>query len=187
MRYVDDRAVIDPASGFAGTYTYRANDVAAPNLTSGGTHQPYGHDTMASVYTRYKVLSSKITATFYAPTGATDGVASIKLSTSGTQTTTATLALEQPGTTYKPLGEHDGPRGVVVLKKTFNAKRFWGPITGGLARDTSATFGASPVVQSFFHLGLMSGSNTGNYPSTRMHVTITYKVLCIEPKNLLQS
>ncbi len=185
LRYVSNSATIDPvAADVIGTYTFRANDIQDPNGTGVG-HQPYGHDTLALVYNRNKVLSSKITVEFLA--GATGGTynafAAIQLSTEGTPTTNPTLFLEQPATTYKAVGGLDTGHPVKVAK-TFQADKFFKGIPN---KDLTANFGGSPTEQAFYHIGI-GGMNEGtDVPRFDMIVTITYKVLVLEPKSLGES
>ncbi len=187
MRFCSDLGIINPTVGTKGTYIFRTNDIFDPNFTATG-HQPYGHDTLALVYTKYKVLSSKITVHF-AATGignSHNGIASIQVKTTSTAEPNPTLTCEQPETTYKAIGPEDSNKGLVTLSKTFNTNRFFGR-SDVQGRNLSAAFGVSPVTQAFYHVGLQHQNALGDYPSTNFFTTITYKVLCTEPKDLGQS
>lgn len=187
MRYCSDDGSINPASALKGTYTFRCNDIFDPDLTGTG-HQPYGHDILSTVYTKYKVLSSKITVHF-APSGvgnSHNAIASIQVKTTSAAEQNPTLTCEQPETTYKVMGPEDSNRGFVTLSKTFNTRRFFGR-SDVQGRNLSAAFGVSPVTQAFFHVGLSSVDATGDVPVTRFWTTITYKVLCTEPIDLGES
>jgi len=47
-------------------YVYACNDIFDPNVTGTG-HQPYFHDQLAQLYTRYDVIRSKIFVQYYQP------------------------------------------------------------------------------------------------------------------------
>lgn len=185
MRYVDNLATIDPVVGTVGTYSYRANDIFDPNLTGVG-HQPYGHDTLALVYGRYKVLSSKITVRYYAggTGGVYSGLGSIQTSTETIATTNPTLMLEQPETTYGPIASLQSNKGVTTLSKTYNAARFFGKKRN---HELTANMGAGPTEKAYFHIGVQGTTSTSDVPRYDLAVTITYKVLLTEPIALGQS
>lgn len=178
MRYVEDGASLPPAGGpgLITSHVFVANSIHDPNSTGVG-HQPYGHDTIATVYGRYRVLSAKCTATFAANSAvANSGKAVIQVSTVGAATSNPTLFLEQPDTTYKTLPT--GNAGSVTVVKHFNARRFFGPKSGD--RLTS-NFGTSPTELAFFLIGVVPLDDTVTMGGTQLHVTITYKVLLSEP------
>ncbi len=185
LRYVDNLATLDPIIGTVGAYTFRANDIFDPNATGAG-HQPYGHDTLATVYHRYKVLSSKITVVFHTTGGdaVSSGTGAIQLSTVGTATTNPTLFLEQPETTYKAIGPLSGPGGITKLTKTYNAARFYGKRRN---KDLTADFGVSPAEVAFFHIGVQGVLPADDMAKVDMTTTITYRVLVTEPEALGQS
>ncbi len=58
LRYVDT-ITIDPGAAAIGIHVFRANSIFDPDLTGTG-HQPLLHDTYATLYDRYRVVSSKI-------------------------------------------------------------------------------------------------------------------------------
>lgn len=56
------------AAGVASVQTYNLNSLFDPDRTGSGT-QPYGYDTLASIYNRYRVLSTRWKVTFLPTTG----------------------------------------------------------------------------------------------------------------------
>ncbi len=186
MRYNNNLVTLNPSVGGIATHVFRANDINIPDATTGVTHQPYGHDTVASVYNRFKVLSSQITVVFQPQGGdsLSQGVAAVQLATIGTPTTNATLMLEQPETSYKPVGPLTGGRGVTTITKSFNAARFYGKKRNF---ELTADFNNSPVEQAFFILSTQATNVLTNMAITDCTVTITYRVLCTEPLALGQS
>ncbi len=179
MRYVTNLASIDPVVSGIGYYTFRSNSIFDPDLTGVG-HQPYGHDTLETVYNTYRVLSSKITVQFYASAtgGIHSGVASIQSSTDNLPETNPNTALEQPATTYGPIASLESNKGVTKLTKTFVSSKMFGR---DKRDDTSATFGVSPIEKSYFHIGVQSAQNGTDLPRVDLYVTITYKVLLTDP------
>lgn len=67
-------------SGVFGTeQVYILNAMFDPDYSVGG-HQPYGRDTLSSIYSRYKVLGVYIDVTFYSPSSGSSIATGIKLS-----------------------------------------------------------------------------------------------------------
>lgn len=72
-KYCELSTLTAGTAGIMGTeIIYRLNDLYDPYF-SGGGHQPYGRDTMAGIYNRYKVSGCKIDLTFTDPSA--DGMA----------------------------------------------------------------------------------------------------------------
>jgi len=55
-KYSENITVPGPGGGGLAQYNYRLNSIFDPNL-SGIGYQPYGHDTLATLYNRYRVIS----------------------------------------------------------------------------------------------------------------------------------
>lgn len=56
MKYAESFDIPIPMTGFVGTYRYNLNSIFDPNRTGVG-HQPYGRDTLSTIYNRYRVIS----------------------------------------------------------------------------------------------------------------------------------
>lgn len=54
MKYVDTFSLYTTTLARCGQYNFRLNSLYDPNLTGTG-HQPYGRDTLATLYNRYRV------------------------------------------------------------------------------------------------------------------------------------
>lgn len=176
MRYVTDFPFINPSPGVAGFFSLRANAIHEP--LTGDASQPYGHDTLQTVYGRNKVISSKITVTFSSPgTGATAvGLGSLQLSTILVPTTDKNLLLEQPETTWKTItGNDQYPR---TLTKHYNAAQFFGKNRN---KDLTANFGSLPAEIAWFHIGVQSMDPAQTHAKVFCHSVITFKVLVTEP------
>ncbi len=93
-------------SGVGGVFTsqiYRANDMFDPYFTGVG-HQPYGRDTLATLYNKYKVLGVKVELTFTDPKE--DGIACALMTSSPNEPIslaglTVSQAQEKPNVTIK--------------------------------------------------------------------------------------
>lgn len=178
MRYVSD-GFINPLPNTVGSLSFRANSIFDPDVLVGG-HQPYGHDTLETVYAHYDVISAKCTATFTGTAGGEigTGIAFIKLSTLSAHTFDRQLIREQPGIKWKIAGSIDSTNNA-TLSKNFNASQFWGGKRG--KTNQSAHFGNNPSEQAYFHVGIMSTNDTTNVAPTAVNVTITYKVRVSDP------
>ncbi len=185
LRWVTNKKTVNPGVGTPGTVSFRANSIFEPDAAGTDTHQPYGHDTLATVYERYKVVSAKITVSFVGTGGdqLSGGMASIQLSTAITPTTNTTLMLEQPETTYKPYNPLSYG-GKTILSKTYSASKFFGKRRN---KDLTAQFGVDPVELAFFHVSAHGSTAAINPAVVDLIVTITYKVIITEPKALGQS
>lgn len=185
LRYVDNLGSIDPGVGVASVYSYRANSIFDPNYTGVG-HQPYGHDTLATVYSRYKVNSSTITCHFFQDgnLGSALGICSITLSSDAAAPTNPTLVCETPETSYKPIGTADGGRGITKLVKTYKARRFFGRKRNS---DLTANFGVDPAEVAYFHIQAQGITATADLSEVYLYVTITYNCTITEPLALGQS
>jgi len=71
MKYADSVQVTGPGLGGISTFRFNLNSIYDPNRTGLG-HQPYGHDTLATLYNRYRVIKCKYVISAI-PTGATTG------------------------------------------------------------------------------------------------------------------
>lgn len=77
-----------------GTYYFNLNSVFDPNRTGVG-HQPYGHDSLASIYNRYRVIACSYNITAYSG-GSTIRVAAQPLNELYTATPSLSAICENP-------------------------------------------------------------------------------------------
>lgn len=85
LRYCAN-VTLDAAVGTIGKWQFRCNSLFDPDVTGTG-HQPYGFDTLASIYNHYQVMKSFITIEGVAASvglNAGNGVAGILVSDDGT-------------------------------------------------------------------------------------------------------
>ncbi len=189
LRYVQHVSV-NPASGLAADYVFRANSIHDPNFTGGG-HQPYGHDTLELLYDRYMVVGSKITAEFVS-TGTspatTDAVVGISLEDDSVTNTLTHHWMEQPKSNWKMIGPSDGGKGSAKLTKTFGLKKFFGVVNpADVPTRFGAQFGSNPSETAWYHLMVAPVNPTDDTQLVNIMVTVEYTVLVTELKDLTQS
>lgn len=161
------------------------NSIFDPNRTGTG-HQPYSHDTMASLYNRYRVIACNYLVTVYSSQGATLQVAALPANEEFAATSISDYR-ENPRCKYMVQGT-----GAPV--KFLKGKVYLPALTGRtkaqyMADDRyQAQFGASPSELMILNLNTQqldesSLASTG----TVYQVTLTYTVELFDPKNLGQS
>ncbi len=104
MVYSETIQLTSGALGVFDEEIYRANDLFDPDFAIGG-HQPYGRDTLATLYNKYKVLAVKVDLTFTDPK--VDGMAVALMTTSPNELGTGlanhpvSVISEKPNATVK--------------------------------------------------------------------------------------
>lgn len=161
------------------------NSIFDPNITGGG-HQPYGHDTFASLYNRYRVISCSYIISAYATGTNTFQVAALPAN----QTFIASFLdeyRENPRCKYMIQSAGGGTRmlkGRVYLPSLVGRNR-----AQYMADDRySAVFGTSPAELAVLNIsGSNFGQTSGVDPGITYNVTLVYTVECFDVKNLSQS
>lgn len=187
---------IDPPAATAGYYIFRANSIYDPNYTlSSGTtsdHQPYTHDTWATLYDHYIVLGSIMKATITsAASGTGEGVvAGVLLDDSATFVVTDIELLMEKHYTKTALLTQSNSNKPLTLTKKFSAKRWFG-VKDVVDNKSSygANFGYNPSDSAYYGIfvGSLDDTYTDNPPKFNIAVTIDYIVELSEPKELVQS
>jgi len=161
------------------------NSIHDPNRTGIG-HQPYGHDTFATLYNRYRVIAASYVVSAYSSQGAT-----IQL---------AALPANEEFSAVSISDYRENPRGKFLVQtpgaalKVLKGKVYLPSLVGRsksqyMADDRyQAQFGSSPSELAILNLNTQqfdesSLLNTG----TTYQVTITYTVELFDLKNLGQS
>lgn len=169
------------AANVVNEYIFNLNSIYDPNV-SGGGHQPYGRDTLATLYERYRVYKVKYCITAR-PAGNTATVHYAVVHDAALTYNNAdpSTFFEQPHCQYV-VAKMDAP---VRLKGTVNLQKFFGVARSEYNDDRfQATFGTSPaelIRLSFGH------SSSGGTPSITYDVYLKYYVKCMDPKMLAQS
>lgn len=144
-------------AGIPSVYTFRANDVFDPDVTSGG-HQPRGHDQMLQFYQHCTVISSKINVAF-APDTATDlgqaTVMGIELSDNVVSITAASgIAQAMESKFFRYIIMAPDYNGSKYVSQSFGIKKFFKVGRGSIISEdqyrSSSTSGASE--QAYYHV-----------------------------------
>lgn len=169
---------LDPSLGTPGPYLFRANSIHDPDFTGIG-HQPYGHDTYASIYNHYNVRSAIITMT---PSLSRNGVMGISLTDDSTVQSDYDTIRETKGTRFATITADGGLNPSV--KNYYNVNQnFDIPFQ----KATSASFGASPSEGMYFHCWFEAADSTSDQSAASFIITISYVVDMWELRDLGQS
>jgi hypothetical protein len=138
------------------------NSLFDPNRTGTG-HQPYGFDTLAALYNRYRVLSVKWRVTFGSQSGTYQLVVvpvNGLINTAITDLTSFQTACELPLSVVKTQGGGGGP--TIIVQKSIHLRALTGVTqTEYLADDRfEATFGASPAELLTLYVGFYNPSGS---------------------------
>lgn len=162
-------------------YFFSCNNIYDPN-GSGGGHQPYGHDTYATIYNHYTVIKSKITFIIAQNTAVLQS-----MTFGGTITDDATVNpgfdnwLERPGVKSKQLQHNAGPGYLPITLYWDRAKRFPRDDT---TYSLSGVMGASPAEQEFFEIDWQTAASGLATGLVFVNVKIEYTVEFYELKDL---
>lgn len=167
-------------------YNYRCNSIFDPNSTGGG-HQPLGHDQLADLYQHYTVIGSKIYLRALNKNTGDGSVVGVGIIPSTSHSTSLAEWVEQPQRKTRMLGEFTSGNNVGYLKMGWSAKKQLG-VTNPVGDDTlRAAFGSNPTEQSYFDI-IAAETTYGAYGGTVVFdVFIKYIVVCTEPKTLALS
>lgn len=175
---------VSTSVGVSGTldYLWRLNSIQDPNRTGIG-HQPYGHDTLETMYNRYRVYKVKYAIT-YPPNISGALQTAFVQPENGESSYTSTnqdLIVEYPRTVKKLL-ETDKP---TVIRGTISLPKLVGATKREYMDDDryQAQFGNNPTELTTLHTGVIAG----NGASVLMDVMLIYYVECFDPKQLAQS
>jgi len=175
LRY-SDTITLNPAAGSNAVYAFRANSIYDPDRTGVG-HQPYGHDTLSTIYKSYVVDKAVITLT---PTQFGNTVCTYGVLVSEDQSLGGFFhPREMKGTTLATTAV--GAR-AVPISRNYERLKMW-PIE----KDTSAEFGNNPGPNVNFDIFMQGPNNSVDPGSVDFMVNITYYVTCFELKQLAPS
>lgn len=169
-----------PTTGVPAPYIFRANGIFDPNQ-SGVGHQPYGHDTLASIYNHYQVVSSIITMT---PTDMGNSqIFGISLTDDTTVQSDYDTIRETKGTRMATCPSNSALVPSVTHQYAQNSN-----FKAGYAdKACVASYGSSPAEQMFYHCWAEGENSTATSNSSSYLITITYIVDSFELRDLGQS
>lgn len=173
MRY-SETISLAPNAGITAYNLFKCGSIFDPNQ-SGVGHQPYGHDTYATIYNHYRVMRSTITMTCNNGAG---GHAGISIKDDTTVEGSYDTVREAKGTNFvalNPTGAHN------KLVQYYSERML--PDT---ARN-SALMGQNPADDMYFMCWYQGQTATATPNTATFVVTITYDCYLYELKDLGQS
>lgn len=167
-------------------YRWNLNSVHDPNR-SGVGHQPYGHDSLAAIYNRYRVISCSYVISGVDAAGRYIQIATLPGNEEATIASLTTSEIrENPRARYitqAPNASLKMLKGFVSLPSLTGRNK-----TQYMSDDRyQAAVGTSPnelMVLNVFAQDMADGLNTIN---TALNITLTYTVEWFDPKQLAQS
>jgi len=184
MKYADTFSLTTSGINAMGTFRFNLNSIFDPNR-SGGGHQPYGHDTFATLYNRYRVVKANYNIICTSSNQYAVQVAALPGNEEIAPANT-TEARENPRCRYVVQG-NGSPlkvlRGSVHIPSLVGRTKFQ-----YMADDRyQAQFGASPNELAVLNVfgGLIGDSMVTD--TIVCNIEITYTVECFDVKHLAQS
>lgn len=186
--YIDQKMVycttisMNPGAGTAANYVFSANGIFDPDF-SGIGHQPMGYDEMSLIYSKYRVVRSKIEATFVAAgnTASSHCIVGTRVSSQANTSTDIEKLTEFPENVTRCISGSPNQQYLSVSwRSTTNAQ---------LTQEDgmNAIYGANPSTDEYFHVyGGYWDSITDPDP-IKVFVRITYWVRSYDPKDLSKS
>jgi len=172
------------SNGSTGDHVFNLNSIFDPDRTGTG-HQPYGHDTYASLYNRYRVFKAKVYIEF-AVSDANVYVVGLMANNVTTTQTNSSLAYEKPNAISRLCTRDHRTRFV----RTYNLPAICGStLTQYRADDRyQAIFGASPGETICLHI-LWSDMNSAAPASSVVgaNITVFYYIEAFDAVDLGQS
>lgn len=189
MKYAESLNIVGPALGGLTQYVFNLNSIFDPNRTGFG-HQPYGHDTMSTIYNRYRVIKCNYVISGLAIGGGTGDSYGIIAAMPANETAAITGGVaevqENPRVRYITQAPNDGSK---VLRGSVNIASLVGRTSQQYMADDryQATFGSSPNELAVLNIfaGLLNGNN--EQITTKLNVVLEYTVECFDYKQLAQS
>lgn len=182
MRYCET-IEIDPGTASATAYYFRANSIFDPNQ-SGTGHQPYGHDTFATMYNHYQVVKARLHCVFLPFNNDISGSAQCGVSVEDGSSTLTTFDTVRESKGCKS-GVLAYGQGKLALSVGYNSAVHF---PAGTPQATTADFGANPSEVAYFKIFAQAVSPAFQDPGRiPIIVTIDYTVKVWELKYLTQS
>ncbi len=170
---------LDPSGGLPAGNLFRCNSIFDPDYTGIG-HQPYGHDTLQSIYNHYRVMNSTITMTPTNSNANTNGIFGITLTddfnVQGDYDTIRELKTTKMSTMLPSNGQ-------ATVKNFYSGKQVFGQDQ----QSTQAAYGNNPAEQQYFHCWSEGSSSAADPNSGDFLITITFEIESWELKDLGQS
>lgn len=185
MRYNGSTTLTSGALTFV-EHKFRGASIFDPDFTAGG-HQPLGHDEWSTLYGRYRVIASKITVNF-ANRDTTYPVLGIVVPVEFSSALgSGQTAMEYHMAKYKMMSaKSDGNSIALVSQPWISTANFKGDKGAKYDKDLTAAFGANPVQEFWYSVGVFNPSFAAAI-NCSITVAIEYKVQLYDRNNLVGS
>lgn len=166
-------------------YVWNLNSIFDPNQTGTG-HQPYGHDTLALLYNRYRVIKTSFILRAASGTAGTyTARVVVGANNAVTAYTDANLAAESPN--FRTFFVQNGTNNLHI-KGSYYLPQLTGQTETEYKGDDrfAALFGASPTENLCLHV-VNAGPGDNTSPGTDIivyNITLIFHVECWDPKEL---
>jgi len=164
---------------------FRMNSIYDPDYTGTG-HQPQWHDQLSGIYQKYRVLGSKLTATF-TPFDINGDETSVNgpwiVGATGLNSVTFTQAsigqlVEDADAATAVIGDRQGGPNQKTLSVTFSPNRDLG--MGADDDTTSASFGTNPAQGFYGSVWMVENSGSGVTANMKVLVVMEFTVECFQ-------
>lgn len=168
-------------STIAGDQVFNLNSTFDPDLTGIG-HQPYGRDTYATLYNRYRVFA--VSGSVATTTTSGTGIVSIVATNSSTPLTSQTLIAEMPNSRKNVVCNGQ----VKVIKFKYSLPRVNGSTSTAYKSDDRFQALANANPAEIICLHVLSTDSLGTSTTTIFNdITLNYHVEWFDPAPLVQS
>jgi len=189
MKYAEQISQVGPGLGGLTQYTMNLNSIFDPNRTGIG-HQPYGHDTMATLYNRYRVIKCSYAISALATGGTTADQYGIIAALPANEVIGISGGVaevqENPRCKFVTQAPNSGPK---VLRGTVSIPSLVGRTKSQYMSDDryQAVYGTSPAELAILNIftGLLNGNS--ETITTKLNIVLEFTVESFDVKNLLQS
>jgi len=186
LKYFDQITIDAPPGGIPGRYVFRCNSAYDPDY-SGLGHQPMGFDQYMNMYSRYRVIGSKISCTFVAndtTSAASSALCGILKTTIPTAVLNSAGLIENDKCVYRTiqLGETSKP---ISLK--YSTKKAQGLKNIMDNFEISGTVNSSPIIEDYFHVWVAPVNANQDPQTVSCQIHLEYLVIFSDPVQLGQS
>ncbi len=186
LRYHQNVSIDAGVTHLPTSFLFRANSIFQPPEAV-ADHQPMGADELEALYRFYVVTSSKITVVFSNTSAASSQMCTIGLRSNSTPITNADTLIENDNISYGVISPDGSGSSVRMLKKTFNAGKFFGIRDPTDTNELNALFTANPSKQAFYHLTCYALGAGINPTQINADVTIEYTITATSPIAMVES
>lgn len=190
MTYADSYSLstLISSKNFAAAHWFRLQSIYDPDFTSGG-HSPYGYSMMAGIYSKYKVVGTKVIITFNDPSadGVLVGVKMTTVNDPSDLTGTFSVLAEQPQTWINAINNTGSQ--VITFSKYFPSymalgvtKLQWNANIG----EYTSLFGSNPAQSGHIRIAIASQPGAGIL-TCNVNFRLEYHVILYDRKVQAQS